>query len=458
MVTEDGAEREVDVIVVATGFHTTDQPIAHHITGRDGRTLADTWQSSGMRRTRAPRSRVPQPVPDRRAQHRPRPLLDGLHHRVPDRLHPRRAPAHGSARHRRGRAAAARPGGVQRGRAAPDAAHGVETGGCASWYLDAYGRNTTLWPRTTVTFREMLRSFDVEPYEVEAPASPPPREGGPRMRSLESKVVVITGAGSGIGRAMAVRPPSRARCSPISDWNAEGSARPSTCARRPAPANCAVTPSTCPTARPCDVGDAVAGQFGRVNMVVNNAGVTMTGEFEQMSYEEFDWIVGVNLKGVVNGTKEFLPHLIASGDGDLVNISSLFGLMMPGQTAYNATKYAVRGFTEAIREEMLVGGHAVTVTCVHPGGIKTGISRNGRKTAETGRGRHRQPLRDRLARMAARRRRGSSSVARSRARPGCWSDSTPISCTMQRSWPGRDTRTSWPGSRRRRCLPRARSV
>ena len=130
------------------------------------------------------------------------------------------------------------------------------------------------------------------------------------------------------------------------------------------------------------LAEAVVQQFGRVNMVVNNAGVTVTGDFEEMAYEDFDWIVGVNFMGVVNGTKEFLPHLIASGDGRLVNISSLFGLVsMPGQTAYNATKYAVRGFSEALREEMLINGHPVSVTCVHPGGIKTGIARNGRKTA-----------------------------------------------------------------------------
>ena len=129
-------------------------------------------------------------------------------------------------------------------------------------------------------------------------------------------------------------------------------------------------------------------------MLVNNAGVTVTGDFEEMSYEDFDWIVGVNFMGVVNGTKEFLPHLIASGDGHLVNISSLFGLIsMPGQTAYNATKYAVRGFTEALREEMLINGHPVGVTCVHPGGIKTGIARNGRKTASQDASRHRLALR-----------------------------------------------------------------
>ncbi len=79
----------------------------------------------------------------------------------------------------------------------------------------------------------------------------------------------------------------------------------------------------------------------------------------------------------MHGTKEFLPFLIASGDGHLVNVSSLFGLMaVPGQTAYNAAKFAVRGFTEALRQEMVVNGHPVTVTCVHPGGVRTAIARN----------------------------------------------------------------------------------
>jgi NADP-dependent 3-hydroxy acid dehydrogenase YdfG len=85
----------------------------------------------------------------------------------------------------------------------------------------------------------------------------------------------------------------------------------------------------------------------------------------------------VDFWGVVNGTKAFLPHLIASGDGHVVNISSLFGLLaVPGQSAYNAAKFAVRGFTEALRQEMIVNGHPVQVTCVHPGGIKTAIARN----------------------------------------------------------------------------------
>ncbi|HET6167628.1 MAG TPA: SDR family oxidoreductase [Marmoricola sp.] len=202
------------------------------------------------------------------------------------------------------------------------------------------------------------------------------------MKSLDNKVVVITGAGSGMGREMAVLAAQRGALLAISDWNAEGLAETVDLVK--------AAGSRELRSDVLDVSDragmatyaaAVAEQFGRVNMIVNNAGVTVTGDFEDMEYTDFDWIVGINFLGVVNGTKEFLPHLIASGDGAVVNISSLFGLIsMPGQTAYNATKYAVRGFTEALREEMLVNGHDVTVTCVHPGGIKTGIARNGRKT------------------------------------------------------------------------------
>jgi NAD(P)-dependent dehydrogenase (short-subunit alcohol dehydrogenase family) len=202
------------------------------------------------------------------------------------------------------------------------------------------------------------------------------------MKSLDNKVVVITGAGSGIGRALAVEVASKGAIVAISDVNEAGLAETVDL----------VKAAGAPEVRSdrLDVADrvafaayaaAVAEQFGRVNVVVNNAGVTMTGDFEEMTYEQFEWIMSINFWGVVTGTKEFLPHLIASGDGHVVNISSLFGLVsMPGQSSYNASKYAVRGFTEALREEMLIAGHPVGVSCVHPGGIKTGISRNGRKT------------------------------------------------------------------------------
>ncbi len=200
-------------------------------------------------------------------------------------------------------------------------------------------------------------------------------------RDLNGKVVAITGAGSGIGRALAQLAAERGAKLALSDWDKAGLDETVEL----------VGSGVEVTSAQVDVSEreavaawaaSVVDHFGAVNMIVNNAGVSVAGDFLEMSYEDFDWIVGINFLGVANGTKEFLPHLVASGDGYLVNISSLFGLIsMPGNSAYNATKYAVRGLTEAIREEMLIAKHPVGVTCVHPGGVKTGIARHGRKTA-----------------------------------------------------------------------------
>ena len=203
------------------------------------------------------------------------------------------------------------------------------------------------------------------------------------MKTLQDKVVVITGAGSGIGRALAVEVASRGSLVAISDVDEAGLSETVELVKAAgAPEVRADRLDVSDRAAFATYAAAVREHFGRVNVVVNNAGVTMTGDFEEISYDDFEWIMGINFWGVVTGTKEFLPHLIESGDGHVVNISSLFGLIStPGQSTYNASKYAVRGFTEALREEMLIAGHPVGVTCVHPGGIKTGISRNGRKTA-----------------------------------------------------------------------------
>ena len=222
------------------------------------------------------------------------------------------------------------------------------------------------------------------------------------LQSLDDKVVVITGAGSGIGRALACRAASQGALLAISDWNADGLAETVELVKALGAEVRSDVVDVSDRAAVAQWATDVVGQFGRVNLVVNNAGVSVSGDFEQMTYEDFDWIVGVNLHGVVNGTKEFLPHLIASGDGHVVNISSLFGLIsMPGQSAYNATKYAVRGLTEALREEMLINGHPVTVTCIHPGGIKTGIVRHGRATAGEDHAKLTSLFEKKLARMSA---------------------------------------------------------
>jgi NAD(P)-dependent dehydrogenase (short-subunit alcohol dehydrogenase family) len=197
------------------------------------------------------------------------------------------------------------------------------------------------------------------------------------MTDVKGKVAVITGAGSGIGRALAYDLARRGATLAISDVDATGLAETAKQVRViGAPVHQARLDVTDRSAV-LTYADEVAAEFGAVHLVINNAGIAFTGDIEKMTFEQIERVMDVDFWGVVNGTKAFLPHLIASGDGHVVNISSLFGLLsMPGQGAYNAAKFAVRGFTEALREEMLINGHPVRVTCVHPGGIKTAIARN----------------------------------------------------------------------------------
>lgn len=122
-----------------------------------------------------------------------------------------------------------------------------------------------------------------------------------------------------------------------------------------------------------------AAQHQHVNLMLNNAGVALSSTIEGMEYADLEWIVGINFWGVVHGTKAFLPYLKASGAGHIVNTSSVFGLFsQPGMSGYNATKFAVRGFTEALRQELDLMQCGVSATCVHPGGIRTGIAQSSR--------------------------------------------------------------------------------
>ncbi|WP_300014759.1 SDR family NAD(P)-dependent oxidoreductase [Pseudonocardia sp.] len=195
------------------------------------------------------------------------------------------------------------------------------------------------------------------------------------MSEFAGRVAVVTGAASGIGRALAVDLAKRGARLALSDVDKDGLAE-----------TAALVGSTEVRSDALDVtdreavlayADEVAGQFGTVNQVYNNAGIAFAGNILTSTFEEIERVVDIDFWGVVNGTKAFLPHLITSGDGHVVNISSLFGLLsVPSQSAYNAAKFAVRGFTESLRQEMLIARYPVQVTCVHPGGIKTGIARN----------------------------------------------------------------------------------
>lgn len=195
------------------------------------------------------------------------------------------------------------------------------------------------------------------------------------MKTLRDKVVVLTGAGSGIGRALAVAAAARGAILALSDRDEAAVAET---ARLAGAARALV--------RRVDVRSddevrafaaAVAAELGGAHVVVNNAGVSLSDTVGSMQRADFEWLFDINFWGVVRGTEAFLPQLLGRDDAHLVNISSVFGLIaVPSQSAYNASKFAVRGYTESLRQEL--AGTPVRVTCVHPGGVRTNIVRFGR--------------------------------------------------------------------------------
>lgn len=203
------------------------------------------------------------------------------------------------------------------------------------------------------------------------------------MKDFAGRVAAITGAGSGIGRALAVDLSKRGCHLALADVDEEGLAETVTkCEGR----GVKVTSRRLDVADRDDVfawADEVVAEHGAVHLVVNNAGVALVATVEHMSYDDLEWLMGVNFWGVVHGTKAFLPHLKQADQGHIVNLSSVFGLVsIPTQSAYNAAKFAVRGFTEALYQEMKINKHPVAVTTVHPGGIKTAIARNATASGE----------------------------------------------------------------------------
>lgn len=190
---------------------------------------------------------------------------------------------------------------------------------------------------------------------------------------FNGKVAVITGAASGIGKSLALKLASMGCNLALSDRNVEG-------LQAIQKSTQALGVNTIISA--FDVADnaqfeafakQVFEQYARVDMLFNNAGVSLIDSVENQTLENFHWLMNINFWGVVHGTNAFLPYLKKSSNAHIINVSSLFGLMsLPLQSAYNASKFAVRGFTESLKMEM--AGSNVAVHCVHPGGIKTNIT------------------------------------------------------------------------------------
>lgn len=193
---------------------------------------------------------------------------------------------------------------------------------------------------------------------------------------LAGKTAVITGAGGGIGRAIAVSLARRGCNLALADINEAGMEETAhalsgvrvTCHRLD------VTDRVAIAAFPSEIATMHPG----VDLLVNNAGVALAGTFEQLSEAEYEWLIDINFWGVVRMTRAFLPTLHRSGDAWITNLSSLFGLVAPpGQSAYSASKFAVRGFSESLRHELASSGIGITV--VHPGGVRTSIASSARQ-------------------------------------------------------------------------------
>jgi NAD(P)-dependent dehydrogenase (short-subunit alcohol dehydrogenase family) len=213
------------------------------------------------------------------------------------------------------------------------------------------------------------------------------------VQEIRGWVAAVTGAGSGIGRALALEL-AREGCElALCDVDTAGlEATRAAVAATGAP----VSAQRVDVAQSDDMvtwADAVASHHRRVNLVVNNAGVSLVAQLRHITFDELDWLMGINFRGVVHGTLAFLPHLERAGQGHVVNVSSVFGLIaFPGHGAYNAAKFAVRGFTECLAMELAIEGSPIGVSCVHPGGIRTRIARNARMGS-------REPTRDQRALM-----------------------------------------------------------
>ncbi|HEX6375827.1 MAG TPA: SDR family NAD(P)-dependent oxidoreductase [Allosphingosinicella sp.] len=196
---------------------------------------------------------------------------------------------------------------------------------------------------------------------------------------LEGRTAVITGAASGIGRGTALALAKRGCNLAIADLNEAGLAETAALAEAQGVTVSRHRLDVADRDAVAAFPDIVLAAHGRVDLLFNNAGVAIGGTFEQVAEEDFDWLMEINFNAVVRMTRAFLPLLRASDGARIVNISSIFGIIAPpGQTAYCASKFAVRAFSESLRRELEAEGAKIGVTVVHPGGVNTAIARNAR--------------------------------------------------------------------------------
>jgi len=198
------------------------------------------------------------------------------------------------------------------------------------------------------------------------------------MKITQGTVAVITGAGSGIGRALALGLATKGCHLAIADIKTEALMETATLIQQASPTKVSThTLDVADLAAVEQFSQAVIEQHGKVQLLINNAGVALGGTIEEVSIADMQWLIGINYWGVVYGVKTFLPILRQQPEAHIVNLSSIFGIAAPpGQSAYASSKFAVRGFTQVLQGELL--GSPIHVTCVHPGGINTNIAKDAR--------------------------------------------------------------------------------
>ena len=202
------------------------------------------------------------------------------------------------------------------------------------------------------------------------------------MTAIRGAAAAVTGAASGIGRALALELAARGCDLALADRDEAGlQAVAAEIGKAGAPPR-KVTIHRVDVSEPEEIAGfaqaAVAAHPG-LNILINNAGVALMGNFDEIDQAQMDWLMNINFWGVVHATRAFLPHLARQREAHIVNLSSIFGIVAPpGQTAYAAAKFAVRGFSESLRHELQMAESPIKLSVVHPGGVATNIARNSR--------------------------------------------------------------------------------